>query len=361
MATEALAALVAAQQQIAAQAQHLTALQAQVQQLTAAQAAAPAAASFPAPVPTPVIVRMGSSPPAKFQGGSGFPVRPWLDEVESFFAMAGYTSDADRALSFPTLLTGAAHQWWTASLAAWPAGTPLAWAAIRKAFLAHYVAANEAQVARLDVQRLCHGAQGVPRGAAKMNLHQYITSYQRLMMVLPEMAENERVFNFVAGLPADMQRRAMMYPRATLAESVAEAVGRAAVLMVADRAGSRHRGDDMELHYLGADEDAPTSPGGPAAPAPSSREDALLAAVLALGATQKTLAAQLNALASRPQAAKSGSTSSGGGRPRVGRSSYVEGLSAGVADARRAAGACMKCGQSGHFKNECPNNVKPNM
>ena len=360
---DAHAALLAAQQQLAQQSQLIATLQNQMQQLGASQAAvaaAAAAAASPAPAPaaTTVVVRMGHSPPAKFQGGSGFPVRPWLDEVESFFAMAGYNSSSDRALAFPTLLTGAAHQWWTTSLAAWPAGTPPTWDAIRTAFLAHYVAANEAQVARIDVQRLCHGPQ---RGALKMSLQQYITAYQRLMMVLPKMAEDERVYNFVSGLNSDMQRRAMMHPRATLAESVAEAVGRAAVLMVADRAGPRNRGDDMDLHHVEADEH-PSSPGGPAASAPTGREDALLAAVRAIGATQQSFAAQLLALSSRAdnrgdQTAKP----SGGGKPRGSRSGYVEGLSTGVADARRAAGACIKCGQPGHFKNECTNNVKPNM
>ena len=111
----------------------------------------------------------------------------------------------------------------------------------------------------------------------------------------------------------------------------------------------------MDLHHLATDEDA-SSPGGPPA---AGRDDALLAAVLALGANQKGLAAQVNALAAR--GSDNGSNSSGGGRPRGNRAGYIEGLATGVADARRASGACMKCGQTGHFKGECRNNVKPNL
>lgn len=180
---DAAAAFAAMQQQMQQQAQIIAQLQQQLQQQQhqpMPQQPAPAARFTP---------RL-PAPPA-FDGKSA-KLDSWVADMEQQFEWYVVQSDADRMRFAAGFISGSARDWWTATAAA---ARPTTWETFVAALRQRFQPVTSAETARAKLASLQQG---------KSSIHDYVSSFRQLLVSVPTMGEDDRLFTFTRGLRSDI-------------------------------------------------------------------------------------------------------------------------------------------------------------
>lgn len=329
MSMDAAAAQAYIQQQIAAGLQQL-----QQQQLPL-PAAAPGGAGPRAAEP-----RIPS--PSTFDGRAAT-LDGWLSELSRQFGWYRLDSparDAERIRLAAVHFNGAAWDWWE-TLAAKPAD----WAAFVTALRTRFQPVTSAELARAQMLSLSQG---------KSSVHDYVASFRRLAVALPQMHEDDRLFQFMRGLrPAiAMQLRVHGDTVKTMDAAIAMATrigslgelgaSHASIAAAAHSSSSHHA--PMELDAIeGLERDTADGADGSAP------------------VTRAQLMELLNAVRDERRsgggsgAGASGSSSGGSRRSFQPRGlPTIPGLSEAQVKEYMDAGKCFGCGSKDHRSRQCP-------
>jgi hypothetical protein len=323
------------QQQFAQQQAFILQLQ---QQLVQAQQQAAAAA------PRPSQPRIAAAPIFK---GSATALDGWLREMRQQCAYYQIAGDAEKIRFCSAQLRDAALDWWDSLDAAAKAAHSASLAEFEKALRARFQPVNNARLARRQLDELQQGA--------RQSVHDYISAFRRLLTPLTDMSEADRVHAFARGLRRELQARLIEHDPSTLdaAISLAARLGSLSQFAAGSHSsGGAARGDAMDLsnvefHGIEGLEES------------TAGEDESEA----VGASDVVRRSELNALLQQQHkqllAALQQQRGSQKGKPRRGGgSNKVPGFTPEQVRERYAKGQCFACGESGHFKANCPSKPK---
>ena len=180
----AAAAFLQMQQQMQAQAQQMAQLQQLLQQQQQQLAHQPPAAAAAA---APRVDRPRLPAPAAYDGKAAS-LDKWIADLRQQFEWYGITLDADRMRFATGFIEGSARDWWTAlASAARPTAFEDLVAALRKRFQP----VTSAETARAKLAVLQQG---------KSSIHDYVAAFRQLLVSVPSMGEDDRLFQFTRGL-----------------------------------------------------------------------------------------------------------------------------------------------------------------
>jgi Retrotransposon gag protein len=329
----------ATQQVIAQLQQQLQTQQAQLQQQAQQQQQLYAQLAQQASSPSPPAVSSLS------QGGKSF-VRPkppstfaasdkvgeldqWEREMRYQFAAYGAAMAGEQArIAFAVSYLGAVPlQWWDANPAHQQVQT---WTEFVGLLHARFRPVHAAKQARTELFKI--------KQAASQSAGAYAAAFQQLLVSLPDMHVDDQVFLFVRGLLPSLKRRVGDREFATLSAAINAAV------------------QSEGLYGLQVGDDAPPSSSRTATFAEGSCSDMDLHAVSDDGHGQKARDAfQIGSMAARLIDLQEQLYAL---RTQQERPGWVPGLTPKQVADRRAAGACLRCGLQGHFKDSCPGGRK---
>ena len=317
------------QQQIAAQNALLSRQQALLAQQS--QPLSPAA-------PSPPLAAAGGKPLVKPKPPSTFAASDKVGELDQweremryqFAAYGAALASEESRIAFAVSYLGAVPlQWWDADPSHQSVRT---WADFVALLRGRFRPVHAAKQARTELFKI--------KQAPSQSAGAYAAAFQQLLVSLPDMHVDDQVFLFVRGLAPALKRRVGDKEFVTLSAAINAAVQSEGLygLQSGDDAGSASSssGAAMDINAVSADEVAS-----------AQREYNRMRDAASYGA----LAAQMTELASELHALRTGESSS---RPARGDRSFVPNLSKELVSARIAAGLCIRCGKSGHFKSECP-------
>lgn len=206
------------EQQQAALQQHIAAVVDQrVQQaLAAAQMSPPpfsaSVSSSPPPQRDPLPAAPRIANPAPFEGKDGT-LDGWLSKMRQQFNWYGYGADAHaQRIRFTTAyFGGAALDWWE-FLA--DAERPATWDGLEKALRQRFQFEATAVTARAKLLALTQG---------KSSVNEYVSSFRRLLVAVPTMSEDDRLFQFTRGLQPAIATQLRVQGVATLDAAIAMA------------------------------------------------------------------------------------------------------------------------------------------
>jgi len=184
------AATLAAMQQMQLQMQQQAHLISQLQQQLQQQQHQPPPQP-PPPHQPPAAVRPSApripSPP--IYEGRATTLDDWLSALRQQFRWydAAMASDADRIRFGITHLKGPALDWWEHLGAA----TPATWTDFESALRSRFQPVTSAESTRSKLLALSQG---------KSSVHDYIATFRRLVVAVPDMSEADRLFQFTRGL-----------------------------------------------------------------------------------------------------------------------------------------------------------------
>lgn len=319
------------QQQMQAQAQQVVQLQQQLQQqppYQPQQQQPAAAASRPAGPRIP-------NPP--LYDGRAAALDDWLSALRQQFRWydATMAADADRIRFAITYLKGPALDWWEHL----PSATaPATWAAMEAALRERFQPVTSAESTRAKLSTLSQG---------KASIHDYIATFRRLIVAVPDMGEADRLFQFTRGLAPNIATQLRVQGVATVDVAI----------NMAARIGSFG-----ELANVGAVHGRAQ----PAAAA-SSPDDMMLDNIEGLeketGAATGSLQAQLqeflNAM-KNDRASNRSKESKGGGKDVAAAIAKRYGMTAEQVREHFDKGQCFNCDGTGHSSRACPKPQKKN-
>jgi hypothetical protein len=310
-------------------------MQAQLQQLQAAQqqqqqqaAAAPAASS----------VRRAKIPAASNFAGTASMLDGWLREMRQQFDWYQYTADSEQVAMAAAQLRGVALDWWAAQLSsAEQSALRNSFSAFEQALRARFQPVNSAQTARLALDSLRQGA--------KQSAADYISSFRRLLVAVPDMSEADKVHRFVQGLRGSTQQHLIVHGVDTLDKAIAMAarVGSLGLFAASSAAAagysSSSNSNAMDLTNIESEE-------------PDDGDDTA-------PVTRAEFRQFLNAMQQQRQGGMAGADQRGGKRPPFGRGDRrgvprVAGLSEQEVRKRLDERLCFVCGEAGHRRADCP-------
>ena len=159
--------------------QQLQQVQSQLQQ---SQASASSAAA---------LVRAQSAariPPPPAYAGMSTKLDEWVADIQQQFEWYNLAAD-DTQLRFAYgFLKGSARDWWTNTPAA---SRPTTWLTLVAALRHRFQPITASETARGQLRLLTQG---------KNSVHSYIAAFQRLLISVPDMAEADRLYQFLQGL-----------------------------------------------------------------------------------------------------------------------------------------------------------------
>lgn len=355
--TSATSPLSPEQQRIVALEASVAALTAAMQQQQSGQPPVPVPAA-PARTPNPPAIRR----PGSYDGLSPTQLESWLREIEQQLQwyVASINTAAQQVLFAASHLTGSALDWWT-TLSQSQRAALIDFASFAAALRQRFQPVGAAYAARTALDTLAQ--------SSRQSVQDYIAEFRRLITFLPTMAEEDRIHRFTRGLRAAVADKVVMEAPATLdlAFALASRIDNRGTLMRTGGAGhtpfaSPVGGAPMDVSNVNdSDDDEDRSHSHTALTSSRRVQSATAPDVTAmLRAMQESTARteeRLNALLSSRGGRGGRGGSNGGsfnnrqGRPRSDR---VTDVSPEEIRARLQRNACIRCGESGHFKNECP-------
>ena len=299
--------------------------------------------------------RAAAGPAPLFVGkANDIEAQRWLIALERWFGSARVeaSDDGARITIAAASMRDSAQAWWAAEMASGRASAITTWPLLAAAIKSHFLPMDTERWAMQQRERLT--AAGVKDVAA------YTAKYAELDMLLPGETELSRVVTYERGLPEHYRVKCAERRFASLADA-------STAMLAAWNARESARGAHASL--TNAESVEPLSLAGASsssAGASSSPACAQPPMADAVGDLRAQVAQLTAMMAQRFQAPERGRGGRAGGRPRQraegesrGRS-RTPGLSEEVARARIRAGQCIKCGQAGHYKADCTNEVKLN-
>ena len=316
-----------------------------------AQSSADAAARAAAAEAALAQQRAGASP--LFHGkGHSIEAHRWLTAIERWFAAAHIdTADETTRLEVAaSSLRDAAQAWWATKIANGTSATLGTWALFAADVRAHFLP--------LDVVRWAMRERESLISAKHRNIPEYTAKFNELDQLLPDEAALARVLAYERGLPADYAVKCAERRFDTLA-----AATEAMTTLWHAKESARHTTASLSnTEVTDTTRDAATSSSSSAPASSSSPHSA--DPISDLRAQVAQLTAMMSERFTGPARGGGSSGRSGGrSRQREGETrtrSRTPGLTSEVARARIRAGQCIKCGQEGHYKQECTNEVKLN-
>ena len=178
------AALQLMQQQIEHQATQMLHLQQQLQQQQPQQQQQQQQPQQ-APQRLPPAPRL--PPPPSFDGKAST-LDAWVADMEQQFEWYGAQAEGDRMRFATGFIAGSARDWWTATP---QAARPATWTAFLAALRKRFQPVTSAETARAKLAALQQG---------KASIHDYVTVFRQLLVAVPTMSEDDRLFAFTRGL-----------------------------------------------------------------------------------------------------------------------------------------------------------------
>lgn len=204
------------EQQQAALQQHIAAMvQQQVQQALAAAQAQASSSSSPSPPSAPREVAPAApriANPAPFEGKEGT-LDSWLSKMRQQFNWYGYGAGAHaQRIRFATAyFGGAALDWWEFMD---DAARPTTWDGLEKAMRERFQFVATAVTVRAKLLALSQG---------KSSVNEYVSAFRRLLVAVPTMGEDDRLFQFTRGLQPAIATQLRVQGVATLDAAIAMA------------------------------------------------------------------------------------------------------------------------------------------
>jgi hypothetical protein len=270
----------------------------------------------------------------EYDGAAGNKLDAWLDELGA--AIDLYELNGREATRFAvSRLRDAACQWWNALGAAGQAPIHDA-KALAAALRGRFQPITSERVAREQLRSLQQGSRSV---------NEYISDFQRLCALLPDMSAADTLFSFESGLAAHLAEKLRIHGVSTLQEAIA----------MAARVGGLMQGGatpKSSLHMMESD-DAAAAMEERISRAVTERLYAMQAGS-GMGAKTQT---QIGYQGQHQRGGRGGARGGfrGGSRfpPPV-----VPGVSEQVVRQRMEAQQCVRCGVEGHRSPGCPNSIR---
>jgi hypothetical protein len=245
-----------------------TSQQQQQQQLQVLQQALQAALPAPIPIPAPSVlapaaaaaaplpIRPRIALPSLFDGDAS-KLDGWVRELQQQFAYYS-TPEGERLRMGAAYLRSVALDWW-ASLSA--SEQPSSWDSFVSSLRSRFQPLSTATLARRQLDGLRQGTG--------QSVNEYISSFRRLLVPLPEMHENDRLHVFIRGLRPQIAQQVILQRADTLAKAIeiASFVGGVGISMNTPAPGGASApSGGMDLSALGLaaiDGDGTTAIGAP--------------------------------------------------------------------------------------------------
>lgn len=270
----------------------------------------------------------------------------WLAAMSRQFAWYGYATpqyDAARMRLATAYLSASAWDWWEYTPAE---QKPTTWDAFVEALRRRFQPVTSADTARLKLRALAQG---------KATIHDYVAAFRRLLISVPSMSEDDRLFQFMQGLSPAISAQLRIHGVKTMEAAIemATRIGGLGELNASLAAASRATvasststsdPDAMQLDVLGIEgleADTLDTAAGPAdAAAPVTRAD---------------LVALLNAMREE----RRGPSSKGGYRDHGRRGGppgtpQIPHLTPEQVQQHMRDGKCFGCGSAEHRARQCP-------
>src|SRR5680860_1011144 len=312
-----------AQQQHDIQQQVAAAVWTQLQQQQQIAAAAPAVAAAPQ-APRPRLPA-----PAAFDGAASR-LDEWRADLQQQFEYYGTHSDAERLRFAAGFIKGAARDWWVHLT---DAARPATWDAFLVALRTRFQPVTTATTARAKIQMLTQG---------KMSVHDYTSAFRALLVAVPNMGEEDRLFNYQKGLNHQIALQLNVHNINTLEEAIA----------MASRVGSfgdAHAAGRAAPSASSSSSSAPMDLGN----TEDREEDADAAAVpRAVAELRAEFREMLNAMSNiRGGRGGAGASSRGGFSSNLPRIPHLRPMQV---KEYMDAGKCCVCGSTEHRSRDCP-------
>ena len=292
--------------------------------------------------------RAAAGPAPLFVGkANDIEAQRWLIALERWFASARVetTDDASRIAIAAASMRDSAQAWWAAETTSGRAAPITSWPLFAKAIKIQFLPMDTERWAMQQRERLS--------GANIKDVAAYTAKYAELDMLLPAETELSRVMAYERGLPEHYRVKCAERRFATLAEAST------AMLAAWNARENARAGGPASL----GNTEAMESPLGTSVSSPSvNASPAATDSICDLRAQVAQLTAMMTESLQASGRGRGGRT--GGrwrqreGEPRT--RSRTPGLSDEVVRARIKARQCIKCGQAGHYKADCINEVKLN-
>jgi hypothetical protein len=335
-------------QSTAAAAESAAASEASLAQAAAASEAAIAQRQRTAAGPTPLFHGKANSIEA----------HRWLLALGEWYGSAhiGAADEKTRLEVATAALRDSAQAWWATKRADGTAAALTTWAAFGDAIRKQFMPVDIERWATRERDAL------VGAGARNKDVLAYTASFNALDMLLPGEREMTRVMAYERGLPQEYSVKCAERRFATLAEATS-----AMTALWHAKESARHAPASLNSTDIGG-EQHDAAPSSSAAASSSSASSSSSTEIGDLRAQVAQLTAMMSERFQPSGRGRGGSGRGGGGgsgrsRQREGEPrtrSRTPGISDELARTRRRAGECIKCGEKGHFKDDCTNAVKTN-
>ena len=303
--------------------------------------------------------RTAAGPTPLFHGkANSIEAHRWLLALEEWFGSAhiGAVDEKTRLEVAAAALRDSAQAWWATKQADGTAAALTTWAAfgdaVRKQFMP------------VDIERWATRERDTLVGASARNkdVLAYTASFNALDMLLPGEREMTRVMAYERGLPQEYSVKCAERRFAKLTEATS-----AMTALWHAKESARQAPESLNSTEVGESlqQDAVRSASASAS-ASSSSSSSSSNEISDLRAQVAQLTAMMSErFQTSGRGRSSGGRSGGGGRSRQREGEprtrlRTPGISSELARARIKAGECIKCGEKGHFKDDCTNEVKTN-
>jgi len=323
----------------------------------AAQAAADAARREAAEEANRAQARAGAAP--LFSGKRrDIEAHRWLTAVERYFAAAHIRAEkeATRLEVAASSLRDAALSWWAAKLADGTAAGLNTWALFAAAIREKFLPRDVEDWALQERDTL------VANAPKNRNVLEYTAQFEELDQLLPDESARSTVSAYARGLPEAYAIKCVERRFSSLAEAAAAMT----VLWHAKESARRTTASLSNTDTMEQPRSAASAASAAASAASSASASLQAAQPEPSYASLAAQVAQLTAMMAerfQPSGRGRGGRTGGRSRRREGEPrarSRTPGLSEDLVRARIKAGQCIKCGQEGHYKDDCTNEAKLN-